>query len=94
MKADAIVAIQANSPTIQIGLMELARIIMEYGCPELMTCHDNYRLYGSIWALTKKVLKNYGDPHRPKPNVLLVDPSIDIHNRLDFIAALEQFKRK
>lgn len=85
MRADIIIALQANSPTLEDVLIEQAKELMErYGFSELMTYHPDYTLYGSIWALTDERLKNYGDPYKPKPEVLLVDESIDIHTKKDF----------
>jgi CMP-2-keto-3-deoxyoctulosonic acid synthetase len=83
MKADIIIAVQANSPTLEEGLIEMTREIMMTGCPELMTCHKDYSIYGSIWALTKERLKNYKDPYKNKPDVLIIDNSIDIHTISD-----------
>jgi len=81
---DAIVAVQANSPTIEIRLVERAKQIMKLGCQELLTCHTDYKIYGSIWAMTKERLESYGNPYNPKPEVLLIDNSIDIHIYKDF----------
>jgi len=87
---DGIVAVQANSPTIEPNLIVVAKRIMEMGVDELMTCDKNYAIYGSIWALTKKLLFNYPDPYRPKPDVLIIDTSTDIHTERDYILALKQ----
>jgi len=99
--ADVIVAVQACSPTIEQGLLEMAREIMLMGTEELMTCHpvehkknyhaQNAKIYGSIWALSRNRLKNYGDPYKPKPEVLLVDDSIDIHYLKDLQEAEEKW---
>lgn len=81
---DIVVAVQANSPTIDENLIRMARKIMSLGCNELMTCHPNYSLYGSIWGFTRERIKNYIDPYRPTPEVLIVDNSIDVHTEKDY----------
>lgn len=98
--ADAIVAVQACSPTIEPELIFRAKNLMEEGFNEVMTCyplteaisyHDqHFPIYGSIWALSRLRLENYGDPFKPKPEVLLVDDSIDIHTYDDYLKALRR----
>lgn len=89
-----IVAVQANSPTIDLNLIAIAQHMMELGTDELMTCHKNRKIYGSIWAIKRDKLLKYGNPYRPKPNVLLVDTSIDIHTQADFDKALKLHNNK
>jgi len=98
---DVIVFIQTCSPTLDIRYLKMAKAIMENGCGELMSVHpmaasDDYHaqhwhIYGSIWAMTSQRLLNYPDPYRPQPEVLLVDPSVDIHNLKDFKEAEKQW---
>lgn len=85
---DAIVAVQANSPTLDSNLIAVAKRLMEMGVPEVMTCHPDYSIYGSIWALSTQKLKNYGDPYNPQPDILIKDESVDIHNEDDLAKAL------
>lgn len=85
---DIVVAVQANSPTIDINLIRLAKKIMEEGKSELITCYPDYKIYGSIWAITKNKIINYKDFYNPKPDVLLVDTSVDIHTEVDYERAL------
>lgn len=87
---DAIVAVQANSPTIDSYLIYKAKTYLMNGVSEIMTCHPDCSIYGSIWALTRDRLLNYGDPYDPQPNVLWVDSSIDIHDEDDLKKALCQ----
>jgi len=91
---DYLVAIQANSPTIDSLLIFRAKQLMEK-CKlnELMTCDENYKIYGSIWALSRKRLNDYKDFYNPKPDILLLDNSIDIHTIDDFNKALNQWKQ-
>jgi hypothetical protein len=96
----AIVAVQANSPTIDQNLIAIAKRLMEMGTPEVMTVHPIARgydyhsqlfyIYGSIWGIQADVLRNYGDPYKPNPKVLIEDPSCDIHDEDDFKQALAQ----
>ncbi len=87
---DGIVAVQANSPTIRSKLIMEAKQLLEMGAQEIMTSHPDGTIYGSIWGLSYKRLKNYGDPYHPKPQILIKDFSIDIHNDDDFRQALTQ----
>ena len=92
MRADIIKAVQANSPTIRPDLIEITQEILKLGCQELITCHPDYSDYGSIWAMTSERLENYKDPYNSKPEILLVDDSVDIHTYSDFQKALCQLK--
>lgn len=85
---DIIVAVQANSPTISPNIISLVKKVMESGADEVMTCAPNYSIYGSVWGIRVDKLRNYGDPYRPKPSVLIVDSSVDIHTERDYIQAL------
>ena len=89
---DAIVAIQINSPTVDIELIRRVKKMMEMGFDEIKTCHPHIGCgliddYGSIWAMTVDRLKNYGDPYNVKPDVWVVDKSRDIHNLADLCKA-------
>jgi len=86
---DVMIAIQANSPNLEETLIDDVRYLMEYGFKEVMTCHNDYSIYGSIWGIRVSRLKEYGDPYSPTPDVLLIDDSIDIHTEEDFKKALK-----
>jgi CMP-N-acetylneuraminic acid synthetase len=93
MDADIVVAVQANSPTIDIELIRSAKIIMETGrFNELMTISPDRKIIGSIWALKKEKLLNYGDFYVFRPDVTLVDPAIDIHTEDDYDKAKKQYE--
>lgn len=91
---DAIVAVQACSPTIKITLLEMAIEMMMLGYKEIMTFYpikrdkdyhkQTCRIYGSVWGLSRDRLENYGNPYKPYPEVILVDGSRDIHYKEDF----------
>lgn len=91
--ADGFVAIQANSPTIDPKIIIKAKKYLENGGTEVMTCHtenpDN-TLYGSVWGMTFKRLKDYGDPYKPTPDFLIDDPSVDIHTLEDYNKVLNE----
>ena len=90
---DGIVAVQANSPTIDRMLIVLALRSLELGTQEIMTCHLDYTTYGSIWALTKERLLSYETQHEyrnPCPDTLMLDPSVDIHTIKDLKYARRQ----
>lgn len=80
---ESIIAIQANSPNLNRNLIDDVKYLMDYGFREVITCHKDHSIYGSIWAIRVDRLKEYGDPYKPTPEVLLVDPSIDIHTKED-----------
>jgi CMP-N-acetylneuraminic acid synthetase len=87
---DGIVAVQANSPTINSKIIENVKELLLMGANEVMTKHQDGTIYGSVWGLSRKRLENYVDPYKPKPDILLCDTSIDIHSSEDFIKALNQ----
>lgn len=88
---DDFVAVQANSPSIDIELIKTAKeLIGKYS--EVMTCHDDYSIYGSIWAITKEKLKGYGNHYDPKPDILIKDLSTDVHTEEDLQKALSEVK--
>lgn len=79
---EAIVAIQVNSPTVDIKLIRIVKkLIKKYD--EVKTCHPDGTDYGSIWAIRIPKLLNYPDPYNAQPDVWLVDESIDIHTEAD-----------
>jgi len=89
---DAIISVQANSPTVDLKIIEKVKIMMETGhFQEVETCHENHSIYGSVWGITKDKLENYGDPYLRKPDAMIIDSSIDIHNIEDFNKALKEF---
>jgi len=93
MDADIVVAVQANSPTIDIELIRSAKIIMDTGrFTELMTATPARRISGSIWALKREKISNYGDFYKFNPDVTLIDDSVDIHTEEDFDKAVKQYE--
>jgi CMP-N-acetylneuraminic acid synthetase len=97
---DGIIAVQACSPNVERNLIVMVKKIMEMGVREVMTVHPiehqkdyhqhNFKLYGSIWGIETELLRNYPDPYKPKPEVVLVDNSVDIHTPEDYQEALCQ----
>lgn len=89
---DYIVAVQANSPTVPEQLIYQVNELMKEGVEEVMTCHPDYSIYGSIWAIAIDKLNHYGDPYKPTPSFLVTDNSVDIHTEEDLINAKCQSK--
>lgn len=87
---DAIIAVQANSPTITPETIQDVKTLMEAGCSEVMTCHPDNKVYGSVWAIRTDKLKKYKDAYHPSPDILVKDESVDIHTEDDLNAALCQ----
>jgi CMP-N-acetylneuraminic acid synthetase len=93
MDADAIVAVQANSPTVEPNTIAIVKRLMEMGVPEVMTHHPIkgfFKIYGSVWGISRERLETYGDPYNPKPEVFVEDKSVDIHTEEDLNQALCQ----
>ncbi len=92
---EAIVAVQANSPTIDPEIIRKAKDAIESEkYVEVMTCwpeNPDNPIYGSVWALTKDKLNNYGDPYRPDPDLLIDDISVDIHTIEDYNKAINEY---
>jgi hypothetical protein len=88
-KVKWLVAVQANSPNVDPNLIVLTKKLLFFGAEEVMTCHPDRSLYGSIWAMTTDRLRSYGDPYGPQPDVLLVENSIDIHSHEDYIKSIK-----
>lgn len=87
-----IVAVQSNSPTIEEDVIrKVVKLAKKHN--EVMTCHKDGSLYGSVWAIKTSVLMNYGDPYKPYPNEVIYDLSIDIHTEKDYQLALEQYEK-
>lgn len=83
--ADMVISLQANSPTLPITTIRNAVKIMELsGIQELITVDRKLKVHGSIWALKRNRLENYGDPFEYKAEVFLLDESVDVHNIDDF----------
>jgi len=95
-----VVAVHANNPTIEKNLITMVKKFIEYGAPEVMTCHPvkheknhhehSNRQYGSIRGMSLERLQNYKDPYKPEPEVLIVDNSIEIETIEDYNLCLLQ----
>lgn len=90
--ADGFIAVQANSPTINSEIIVKAKEYLENGGSEVMTKHKNGQIYGSVWGMTFDRLKDYGDPYKPTPDLLIEDQSVDIHTREDYELALKDYR--
>lgn len=90
--ADAIVAVQANSPTIDHDIIKRVKDRVEGGISEVMTCHEDCSIYGSVWGLSREKIENYDDPYNPEPTVLIVDKSIDVHDNNDYNLVIKYYE--
>lgn len=96
-KTDILVAVQANSPTINPAIISTIKKMMETGLwQEIITCHKDLSIYGSVWALTAKRIRKYKykNFYKQTPEVLLLDKSIDIHTKSDFNKAILQARKR
>jgi CMP-N-acetylneuraminic acid synthetase len=82
------VAVQANSPTVSERIIESVAKLIDLGHDEVITCHEDESIYGSVWGMSKARLYDYKDFYHPKPDVMIIDPSIDIHDLKDYNTAL------
>ena len=90
-RVDAFVAVQANSPNIDCNTIAFVKKLLKLGVDEVMTCHEDYSIYGSVWAMTSEKLKYYADPYKPTPSILVKDLSEDIHTQEDYQQALQNY---
>jgi CMP-N-acetylneuraminic acid synthetase len=100
IKEDAFVAVHANNPLLDCALIKMAKAVILTGSEEVMTCHpmthgsvykdQHNKIYGSVWGMTKDRIRNYPDPYRPNPDVLLVDDSIEIETKDDYDLCVAQ----
>lgn len=89
---DAIVAVQANSPNVNSKLIQTFKYYIERGVNEIITCHRDGKIYGSIWGMTRDRLLTYKDPYNPSAEVILYDPCEDIHTIKDLEEAKKNAK--
>lgn len=88
--ATGFVAVQANSPNVNPKIIESIAKFIELGYEEVMTCHEDESIYGSVWGMTKARLYDYKDFYKPNPEALIVDSSIDIHTLQEYNQALRE----
>ncbi len=89
----AVVNVQANSPSCTTAVIRNAIEVMRHTtCTELLTVYADGRVNnGSVWAFSHDRLMNYGDPRVHHPDVLLTDPSTDVHTADDYAQAEREF---
>jgi CMP-N-acetylneuraminic acid synthetase len=87
----AIDAVQANSPSIDPQVIKTCKTLIEAEQDEVMTCHEDRTIYGSVWAIRRRRLSYYRDFYNPIPGVLVVDTSTDIHTLDDYKLALKEY---
>lgn len=91
---EALVNVQANSPSSRLAVIEKAvRIMQHTACDELLTAYpETHAINGSVWGFSHERLMHYGDPRVHQPDVLITDPSIDVHTREELETAREEFE--
>jgi|GEM_PF-3169671 len=86
----AAVIVQANSPNLRMAtLIQATDIIANTSVDEVMSAFPDRTHNGSVWAVSHERLFDYGDPYQHRPDVLLVDDSVDIHDAADLQRALD-----
>jgi len=91
---DGLVAVQANSPTVEKRMIEEVYEHLINGYTEIKTCHSDFSDYGSIWGMTYRRLKEIKDMYNASPTIWKRDDSVDIHNSEDMARALIQHKKR
>ena len=95
LKKSPVLNIQANSPNVPLSLIENAIFLLNnLKINELLTFYSNLKINGSLWGFSSQRLLNYGNPYEHKPDIMLNDNSIDIHNSDEFRLALSFEKNK
>jgi CMP-N-acetylneuraminic acid synthetase len=91
---EAIVNVQANSPSCRLAVIEKAvRIMQHTACNELLTSYPKtHTINGSVWGFSRERLMAYGDPRVHHPDVLVTDASLDVHTQKELAAAKEEFE--
>jgi CMP-N-acetylneuraminic acid synthetase len=100
-KFDGLLNIQANSPNLDLNLINCALNIIKLDeIDELLTCDINYNQYGSLWGITRSRIKKYNmnkkihDRKIIKPDCYILDNSVDIHDINDFNLSLNQLIKR
>ena len=88
IECDVVIAVQANSPTVKPEVIQEVKDLMEFHS-EVMTCHPDKSVYGSVWGITIPRLMNYTDAYKQTPDLMIIDDSIDIHTQEDYKLALQ-----
>lgn len=91
---EAIVNVQANSPSCHLTVIEkTVRIMQHTACDELLTAYpETHAINGSVWGFSHDRLMRYGDPRVHHPDVLVTDAARDVHTEVELAAAKEEFE--
>lgn len=93
-EAGSFVSVQANSPNTPMAVISTcAEAIQLDSVAEVITCFSSGEKNGSVWAMTYDRSMEGPPQDIPRPSVMVVDDSIDIHTQDDFDAALLAHKR-
>ena len=88
---DGIINIQANSPNVRKNLIFKAFNIIKEGCSDhILTLNEDMSWNGSIWCISRDVIYSTKDFYDIKPDMYLLDDSIDIHTQEEFDLALKK----
>mgnify|MGYP001357611939 CR=1 FL=1 len=97
---NAVIHVQANSPNLEIfKIKKMYQIIRNTEIEDAYTIFSNNKLNGSMWAITKKRLKNLNKKNNYHSIVInsefyLIDNSIDIHTLRDLRESEKMFDYK
>lgn len=84
-----LISLQANSPNTSLEVINrCATKLLLSDVDEVLTSYENGMINGSVWGLSRCRLENYGDFYSHSPDVLVVDESIDIHTKEEYLKAL------
>lgn len=93
-----LVTVHADTPLVDPQIIATTRDLIYAGVNEVITGHpitperrykdQHSKIYGSVRGLSVTRLVTYGDPYRPKPDVIIIDPSIEVEDQTSYEKAL------
>jgi CMP-N-acetylneuraminic acid synthetase len=96
----AVIHVQANSPNLQLSkIKKVYDLLMYTDIEDVFSMTSNGKINGSIWGITYKKLKKYNfnkkiHDHKSLTNECwIIDDSIDIHTKHEFVKAQKLFNK-
>jgi CMP-N-acetylneuraminic acid synthetase len=88
---DGVINVQANSPNVEPELIKKAyNLISNDMSNHILTLNENMTWNGSLWCISKELIYTLKDLYNIKPDMFLIDDSVDIHTEDEFKEALNR----
>jgi CMP-N-acetylneuraminic acid synthetase len=88
---EGVINVQANSPNVRPELIGKAyNMISQNYSNHLVTLNEDMTSNGSIWCIEKELMFSLKDFYNFKPDMCLIDDSVDIHTKEEFDEALNR----